>query len=188
MDGNVVRVSNQLKDVPEIRQILDSVNNVQKEIDGVIAQAKGMGIPDNILKIPGSKWLLDKTEAFKIFQEVTTNTTVAIQKRGLFGNFNLDNLKSIRSFVSRNAEARDRLFTGDSAVSKMFENAVRDLRASIMPDATQDEVLDFLLALPSKAETDIKLPKGVSSTLKKAERETLKMNEAVSNLTSISCL
>jgi len=181
-DGKFI-IPEQFVKLPEIGDIKNALRDINEEILATISQAKALGISDNILKLPSNKWLLKEWDATTAFNSIRASSETAQFQRGLFQNFDLKNISQIKLWASKNAEALDRIFSGGGASPKlkaMFADAVIDFR-NFNPDASENDVLQFLLSLPSKEEALGRVPKWVTSTLSKAEKLTLKMNEAVSN-------
>lgn len=175
-------VPDAFKDIPEIREILDNIKVIQTGIDDVLSEARSIGVPETILKVPSNKWLVDTRESFEKYQTIVSSAETSQQLRAFLQNVSDSDIAKLKSFIARNPESRDKILTGQlKNYTKVITNAT-ELRGTVLAaDATDDEILDFLLGLPTKAEASGKVPKAVTSVLNKAEKEALKMNEAISN-------
>ncbi len=182
IDGEKLYVPNEFKDVPEIKNITENIKLVQESVDGTIAEARAIGIPDQILKAPSNKWIMEVRDAYDRYSTIVSNAESSKQIRGFLNNVSDADIRKLKSFITKNPESRDKILTGEL---KNFTKIITDsseLRGTVLAaDATDDAVLDFLLGLPTKAEASVKIPRDISRVLSRAEKEAFKMNEAVSN-------
>lgn len=180
-DGKLY-VPDDVKDLPEIRAILDDINMLQKGISDTVAEARAIGLPDNILSTPSNKWLLETRDAFEKYQSIVTKAESSQQLRTFLQNVTDQDIAKLKSFIARNPESRDKILTGElKNFTKIITNAT-ELRGTALPlEATDDDILNFLLALPTKSDATARIPRDISRVLTKAEKEALQMNEAVSN-------
>jgi len=182
VDGEKLYIPNEFKDIPEIKGLAENIKGIQGTIDGTIAQARGIGVPDQILKVPSNKWIMEVRDAYDRYSALVSNAESSKQIRGFLNNVSDADIRKIKSFIAKNPESRDKILTGEL---KNFTKIITDsseLRGTVLAaDATDDQILDFLLGLPTKAESEVKIPRSISRVLNKAEKEAFKMNEAVSN-------
>lgn len=180
-EGKVI-VPDAFKDMPEIRSIIDDLAMLQRGISDAVAEARAIGVPDNLLSLPSNKWLLDTRDAFDKYQSIIGQAETSQQLRAFLQNVTDSDIAKLKSYIARNPEGRDKILTGQlKGYTKIITDAT-ELRGTVLAaDATDDQILDFLLGLPTKSDASVKVPREVSRVLNKMEKEALQMNEAISN-------
>ncbi len=182
ISGGKVIVPDQFKNIPEVRALLDNIAEVNNKIAGTLSEARAIGIPDEILRLPSNKWLLDVRTAYDRYNDIVGRADSAQQLRAFLQNVSENDIARLKAFVAKNPLSRDKILTGELPKLTKIITDSSDLRGTVLKaDATDDELLEFLLGMPTKKEATGSVPKAISSVLNKAEKEALQMNEAVSN-------
>lgn len=175
--GEKLIVPEQFVEVPKIRKLLDANKEIGEDLAVLVNNARGFGVPNEILSIPSNKKLLEFDEAYDVFRDFNSSfgAVDSSLKKDMEFIYNqvLDSGADIRSQV---------LVEEKGKVYQKFEDVYNNLikGGAVRADATKDEVFDFIVSFPYEKGVP-KLTKGVLKTLNKAEQEALRLGETISN-------
>lgn len=182
-EGGQFRIPNILDEIPEAKSLVDSIRDLRESITSMVSQAKGLGIPDEILSIKTESELLKEYNAYSTVMGLTEMAASNLSARQLaFESLPMDVVGRIKTMYARTG-SKDAILFGKTNTTKRFREGIMGsgiIGSLVKADATDEDVLNFILSIPSRSDTFAKVPKDIKGIMKAAEKSALKMNEVVS--------